>query len=101
MKNFRTYDVAFELYKESQKIRIRNPAIRDQFERASLSVLNNLAEGSGKFTAKDRRKYYSIALGSLREMQCMLQILAAPSAMKSADQLGGMIYRLVQNPGGS
>ena len=63
MKNFRTYELAVFLYKECQKIKVRNPVIRDQFERASLSIVLNLAEGSGKPSAKDRRRFYSFALG--------------------------------------
>ena len=101
MKNFRTYELAVLLYKECQKIKVRNPVIRDQFERASLSIVLNLAEGSGKPSAKDRRRFYSISLGSLRETQFLLQILEASAAAKIADQLGAYLYRLIQNPGGS
>ena len=100
MKNFRTYDQAVALYQRCQKIRVAKPVIRDQFERASLSVVLNLAEGSGKLTGKDRRRFYSIALGSLRETQFLLQILGDNDAIQLADRLGASLYRLIQNPGG-
>ncbi len=47
MNNFRTHDVAMELYKECQKLKITNQAVKDQFDRASLSIVLNLAEGVG------------------------------------------------------
>ena len=101
MKNFRTYDLALELYQECQKIKVRKAELRDQFERASLSIVLNLAEGSGKLTVKDRRRFYSIAMGSLRETQALLGILAEVKAAALADKLGASLYRLLQNPGGS
>jgi four helix bundle protein len=38
--------------------------IIDQLQRAALSIPNNLAEGSGRITAKDKAKYTHIAYGS-------------------------------------
>ena len=51
---FFTYQKALTFYKNSQKLRIKNRVIRDQFERASLSIVLNLSEGSGKKTKKDK-----------------------------------------------
>jgi hypothetical protein len=45
MKNFRTYNMALELYRKGQDLPLKGE-LRDQFERASLSVVLNLAEGS-------------------------------------------------------
>ena len=99
MKNFRTYQLALELYERGQQLQISNTAVKDQFNRASLSVVLNLAEGSGKATSKDRRRFYQIALGSLRETQALLKILKSDDLICDADRLGGMIYRLLQCPG--
>ena len=41
--------------------------IIDQLQRAALSVSNNIAEGSGRITAKDKARYTHIAYGSLME----------------------------------
>ena len=75
MKNFRTFELALAFYKKCQKIEVKNRHIRDQFERASLSIVLNIAEGSGRLTEADKRRFYSIALGSLNETKCLLQIM--------------------------
>ena len=93
MKNFRSYQLAMEFYRESQKIRLKGP-MKDQFERAVLSIPLNLAEGSAKPTAKDRRKFYRIALGSLREVQCILDLSGEKELFAKADILAAHLYRL-------
>ena len=61
MQKFKTYQLAINFYGNSNKLSLREP-LRNQFHRASLSIVLNLAEGS----AKDRRKFYRIAFGSFR-----------------------------------
>ena len=73
--------------------------MKDQFERALLSIVLNLAEGSGKLTRKDRRRFYSIALGSLREVQALLDLTQCHKQLKDSDPLAASLYRLIQNPG--
>ena len=68
-----------------------------QFHRASLSIVLNLAEGSAKPTAKDRRKFYRISLGSLREAQAILDIVGHIQLIKEADKLGAFLYKLCKN----
>src|SRR5690349_9226018 len=99
-KNFRTYDLAMKLYKECAKIKSRKD-INDQLYRASLSICLNLAEGSGKSSLKDRARFYEISMGSLRETQCLLEILNKTELLKLADILGAHLYRLIQRPGPS
>jgi len=48
LQNFRTYNLAKEFYKDCEKVSCK-AHIRDQLLRASLSVVLNLAEGSGVF----------------------------------------------------
>jgi four helix bundle protein len=57
-----------------------------------------VAEGYGKRTTGDRAKYYSIALGSLRECQAILDLSEAGSEnlIDLADHLGGCLYKLVK-----
>ena len=97
LNNFRTYKLAVEFYKTSKHIPLPS-SLRDQWARASSSVAMNLAEGYGKITKPDKARFYRISLGSLRECQCILDLIddANPSIINMADQLGGSLYRLIQ-----
>jgi four helix bundle protein len=50
--------------------------ISDQLRRASLSIVTNIAEGSGKFSKADKRNYYTISRGSVYECVALLEIIA-------------------------
>ena len=93
MQNFRTYQLAKELFHKSKSVKLKNP-YRDQFERAMLSITLNLAEGSAKTSNADRKRFYEIALGSLREAQALIDILGLDHLAKDADVLGAHIFRL-------
>jgi four helix bundle protein len=94
LSNFRSFQLALSLHKSCQALRAR-PPIKDQLDRASLSIVLNLAEGSAKPTAKDRQRFYAIALGSLRETEVLLHILSATALLEQVNHLGGCLYRLV------
>lgn len=47
----------------------------DQLDRASTSIVLNVAEGGGKFSPRDRLRYYDIARGSALECAACLDIL--------------------------
>lgn len=49
--------------------------LRDQFERASVSILANIGEGAGKMARSDKRRFYEIARGSSTETATLLDIL--------------------------
>ena len=99
MKNFRTYLLAKQFHKDCQRIRLKEP-YRDQFDRALLSVVLNLAEGSAKPTRRDRSKFYSISLGSLREVQAILDLTDHPILLLRSDTVAACLFRLIQTPGG-
>jgi four helix bundle protein len=94
LKKFDAYQLALKLYEECKALKSHAP-VKDQLDRASLSILLNIAEGTGKPTAKDQRRFYAIALGSCRETQAMLEILKAEDALATVDRVGGCLYRLV------
>jgi four helix bundle protein len=93
LKTFRTYQLAVNFYKEAKHLTLLG-AQKNQYERALLSIPLNLAEGSAKPTRKDRRKFYYIALGSLREVQTILSLADKPDLASQADMLGAHLYRL-------
>jgi len=52
-----------------------DPYLQDQFKRASLSALLNLAEGTGRMTSPDKKKAYITARSSVFECVAILQIM--------------------------
>jgi four helix bundle protein len=51
--------------------------VKDQLDRASTSIPLNIAEGNGKYTIKDRCRFFDIAHGSALECAAGLDILVA------------------------
>ena len=49
--------------------------IRDQWKRASLSILTNLAEGTGRMSTQDKKNFYTMARGSVFECTAILDLL--------------------------
>lgn len=99
IKNFKTFDLALNFYQKCSLVKIPNKNIRDQFERASLSIVLNISEGYGRITEKDRRRFYSIAFGSLREIQCLLRILNQNQLLAESDSVAACLYQLLKKPG--
>ncbi len=58
---------------------------KDQLLRASLSIMNNIAEGHGRPTAADRNRYLVIAKGSCNEVRSMLHHAKRMEYMGSID----------------
>jgi four helix bundle protein len=50
-------------------------AAKDQLDRASTSVPLNIAEGNGKFSERDRARFFEIARGSALECAACLDVL--------------------------
>ena len=97
MKNFRTYNLSAEFYKKSRNLNLKG-AMKGQFDRASLSIPLNLAEGWGKSTKKDRLKFFQIAFGSTRECQSLLQLSGniETETYKLLDSVAASLYLLIK-----
>jgi len=52
-------------------------SVWDQLDRASTSMPLNIAEGTGKFTAPDKCRYYDSARGSALECAACLDVLVS------------------------
>ena len=98
MKQFRTYQLAKELFHDLKVLKV-NAVMRDQLDRASLSIVLNLAEGSAKATIKDRRKFFVIAMGSLRESQAILDLIDNKVLVEKTDKLAAHLHKLIRSPG--
>lgn len=73
------YKKAKELNKEILRFLKDNKQIdyylRDQLKRASISIVINIAEGSGKFSKADKRNFYFTARGSVYECVSLFEII--------------------------
>lgn len=58
----------------------RHPGLRDQLERAALSVSNNIAEGFERGSTNELLAFLYIARGSAGEVRSMLRILESWNA---------------------
>ncbi len=97
MKNFRTYDLAVAFYRKTQTLAVKTH-LKDQLLRAASSIALNLAEGRGKRTSADQIRFFSMAMGSLRECQAILELgNITDEAADLADRLGASLFRLIQN----
>ena len=68
---------------------VRVGDVKDQLDRGSTSVALNIAEGNGKFSAKDRCRFFNIAHGSALECAAGLDILVAKEKMTIEQILPG------------
>src|SRR5688500_11808376 len=96
MKNFRTLNLAKEFYFKAQKIKLREP-LKNQFQKALLSMLLNLSEGTVKPSAKERQRYYYMALGSLREVQMIIELTGHEQLLTDTNILAAYLYLLCKN----
>ena len=90
------------------------PHARDQLHRASMSVVLNIAEGSGKFSKPDRRSFFVIARASVFECVAIADILFDQGRISSeafheflnlAETLSKILFAMIRNlnskqPGG-
>lgn len=75
-----------DVYKESKNLvkmvygliekfpKVETYALCDQLRRSVISVPSNIAEGSGRTSAKDQAHFFEMAFGSLMEMSCQMDI---------------------------
>jgi four helix bundle protein len=73
-------------------------ALRDQLDRASVSIVLNLAEGAGRRFAREKAHFYSIARGSATECAAVLDLLSARGLLSAAEHRHGrgLVVRMVQ-----
>jgi len=76
-----------------------------QLRRASFSIMLNIAEGSGRFTNPDKRKFYIISRGSVFECVAVFDYLRDTEEIDQAEfqdfyseleELSKMLYSLIK-----
>lgn len=73
-------------------------AVKDQLDRASTSIPLNIAEGNGKFSARDRARFLEIARGSALECAACLDVLLVRklAAEEHVEEQKEKLARIVQ-----
>lgn len=96
LKNFRIYQASIRFYQRCCLLQLP-PELRGQLRRASSSVGLNTAEGYGRISPKDKKKFYKIALGSLRECEAVFSMAAVSDKelLELLDFIGGGLYKLI------
>jgi four helix bundle protein len=71
--------------------------LADQLTRASISIVLNIAEGAGKFSKGDKRRYYLAARGSATESAPLMDVYLRLELMPLAEHDAGkqMLERIV------
>jgi four helix bundle protein len=64
-------------------------AVRDQLDRASTSIVLNLAEGNGKRSHPDRCRYFDSSRGSVMECAACLDVLVVKKQISSNEAAAG------------
>lgn len=77
----------------------------DQLRRASFSIMLNIAEGSSRFSNKDRKNFMIVARGSAFECAAIIEYLYEVSEINkddyvsyrnSLEQISKMLYGLIR-----
>ncbi|MBF0209022.1 MAG: four helix bundle protein [Oligoflexia bacterium] len=100
LKNFKAFLLAKTAYHACLELKLSRH-LKDQLLRATSSAALNLAEGSARRNFDDKRKFYNIAQGSIREAQSII-ILASLDGCEAEiilDQTAACIYKLLQTFG--
>ena len=80
--------------------------VKDQLGRASLSIMLNIAEGSAKFSNKDRKNFYVTARGSAFECAALVNFLQdeqeipielASEVMAFYEEISRMLFTMIKN----
>ncbi len=76
-ETFPVYQKAEAIYSELLLIlpSLKDKVLSDQLRRAMTSIVLNIAEGSGKFSPKEKKNYYLISRASVSECVAILRLL--------------------------
>jgi len=95
------YQIALELHTLcSMLVASLNRIVRDQLERASLSVILNTAEAAGRHSRRQKAYFYTVARGSATEVAALLDVLdrrrlAPVSMIRSGRRLAIRIIQML------
>lgn len=71
----------------------KSSPLHDQLDRARTSILLNIAEGNGRYTAADRCRFFDMARGSVLECAAGLDLLAIKKLISKIEAAEGKTSR--------
>jgi four helix bundle protein len=105
-----------EIYKKAKYFHLQCKALinkkniksysKDQLQRASFSVVLNIAEGSGRFSKPDRKNFFIISRSSIFECVAIIDILKDENILEQsdyvqlellADEISRILYKMIDN----
>ena len=109
-EQFEVYKKAYQVNQKLYRLLRGNKMIasyaKNQLGRASLSIMLNIAEGSAKYSAKDRRNFFITARGSVFECASIICFLydegEIPEDLKTdfyscLDEISRILYAMIKN----
>ena len=63
------------IYSVTQKSDFKDFGLANQIQKAAVSVMANISEGFGRFSFKDSKQFFTIARGSIAELQSHLYVI--------------------------
>ncbi len=66
-------------------------SLKSQLRRASSSIILNIAEGTGKYSKRDKRNFYVISRGSVNECVAIIRILKIENLID--EEMYSIIYQ--------
>ena len=105
-----------EVYQKSKKLCVEvtstlsersfDKVTNDQLRRASFSIMLNIAEGSSRFSNKDRKNFFVVARGSAFECVAIMEYLVETKEIgsdvfgdyeKKLEEISRMLFGLIRN----
>jgi len=108
VQRLKVWQKSMDLVESSYKLSSRLPpderfGLISQIRRASTSIPANIAEGFGRWNARDFARFAAIASGSLRELETHFIIVqrlgflgksTVETVLRQMDELSKMLYRM-------
>ena len=90
----KSYDFVLLVYKATKKFPdFEKHGLSSQFQRAAVSIVANIAEGSKKLSKADKLRMMNIAQGSLEECRCYI-MLSKDLGYVSEETYNAMFYSI-------
>jgi len=100
------FDYNQKIYRLLKERNVLPSYFRDQLGRASFSIQLNIAEGSGRFSPKDRRNFLVVARSSSFECASLGQFLLAENEIPeeraiefagTLEEISKMLFKMISN----